>query len=807
MIVLEPPLHRSSTPLIEACARSLLCEARADLARLRRIHGAGRRTARRIARAQALLACAGALLGLPLADPARASDPVFLNPLAPFGLADAGTFASPAFADLDGDGDLDAIVGEGDGNAIFFANTGTASAPAFAPPATNPFGLADVGYLARPALADLDGDGDLDAFVGEAFASTLFFENTGTASAPAFAPPETDPFGLAEVADLASPTFADLDDDGDLDSLVGENTGSTIYFENTGSAGAPAFAPPVTNPFGLAGAGSRATPAFADLDGDGDLDAFVGEELGNAISFENTGTASAPAFVSPVTNPFGLADVGYDSYPAFADLDGDGDLDAFVGEGTGTTLFFENTGTARAPLLAAPGTDGLGLGDVGDDASPTFADLDGDGDGDAFVGALDGNTYFFENTGAASEPGFALPVTNPFGLANVGAYASPAFADLDGDGDLDGFVGDIGGSTVFFENTGSVSAPAFAPPVSNPFGLADVEDTKAAPAFADIDGDGDLDGLIGEDDGNTVFFENTGTASAPAFAAATRNPFGLAKVVDAASPAFADVDGDGDLDAFVGEFYGNAIFFRNTGTARAPAFASAVTNPFELADAGTLSSPELADIDGDGDLDAFVGNEVGRTLFFRNRATACPGKPALACTAGFARGSLEVDERKQGKERLSAGLRRGPALTQTEFGDPLVAEGTAVALCVYDDAGARVAELEVDRAGGTCGARPCWKPIGKPPPAGKGFAYKDPKASSDGVRSFSLKAGVEDRSTLACSAGNRSGKGQTAFPAGIAAALVGTESVQLQVHTSEGACFSHTLVEITRQEDDRFEAR
>ena len=282
-----------------------------------------------------------------------------------------------------------------------------------------------------------------------------------------------------------------------------------------------------------------------------------------------------------------------------------------------------------------------------------------------------------------------------------------------------------------------------------PFGLADAG-TFASPAFADLDGDGDLDGLIGEDDGNTVFFENTGTASAPAFAAATRNPFGLAKVVDAASPAFADVDGD---------------------------------------------------------LDAFVGNEAGRTLFFRNRATACPGKPALACTAGFARGSLEVDERKQGKERLSAGLRRDPALTQTEFGDPLVAEGTAVALCVYDDAGARVAELEVDRAGGTCGARPCWKPIGKPPPAGKGFAYKDPKASSDGVRSCSLKAGVEDRSTLACSAGNRSGKGQTAFPAGIAAALVGTESVQLQVHTSEGACFSHTLVEITRQEDDRFEAR
>ncbi len=97
-----------------------------------------------------------------------------------------GSYAAPTFADIDGDGDLDAFVGNKDGNTRYYQNTGTASSPSFAAALTNPFNLTDVGSVARPALADIDGDGDLDAFVGNNDGNTLYFENT---SAVANQPP------------------------------------------------------------------------------------------------------------------------------------------------------------------------------------------------------------------------------------------------------------------------------------------------------------------------------------------------------------------------------------------------------------------------------------------------------------------------------------------------------------------------------------------------------------------------------------------------------------------------------------------
>jgi hypothetical protein len=108
-----------------------------------------------------------------------------------------------------------------------------------------------------------------------------------------------------------------------------------------------------------------------------------------------------------------------------------------------------------------------------------------------------------------------------------------------------------------------------------------------------------------------------------------------------------DIDGDGDLDAFIGNIISNddgsyddnTFFFRNTATSGStdPAYAAAINaTTFGLTNVGTYASPSLVDIDGDGDLDAFIGNYDGNTLFFRNTA------PALGVSSTTANGSYGV---------------------------------------------------------------------------------------------------------------------------------------------------------------------
>jgi Ca2+-binding RTX toxin-like protein len=267
--------------------------------------------------------------------------------------------------------------------------------------ATNPFGLNDIGVLATPTFVDIDNDGDLDAFVGEAFGSISFYRNTGTASNPVFAAASINPFGLNNAGFYIDPNFGDIDNDGDLDAFISNSDGNTLFYRNTGTTVNPVFAAAITNPFGLSDVGSQANSTFVDIDDDGDLDVFVGNLDGNVLFFRNTGTSSSPVFAAATANPFGLSDVGSQASPSFMDSDGDGDLDAFVGNLDGNILFFSNTGTSSNPVFAAAGTNPLGLINVDSNASPAFADIDNDGDLDAFVGDKLGNTQFFLNDSLA----------------------------------------------------------------------------------------------------------------------------------------------------------------------------------------------------------------------------------------------------------------------------------------------------------------------------------------------------------------------------------------------------------------------
>jgi hypothetical protein len=137
------------------------------------------------------------------------------------------------FADLDHDGDADLIVGTRDGTVLYFENRGTAQKPQFrGVTRVAPFGLRGLGELVSLTFGDLDGDGDLDAIAGNAAGDLLFLLNRGNAWRPQFVITPRGTLGLPTVGPDATVALADLDGDGDLDLIVGGRDGHFRYFEN-----------------------------------------------------------------------------------------------------------------------------------------------------------------------------------------------------------------------------------------------------------------------------------------------------------------------------------------------------------------------------------------------------------------------------------------------------------------------------------------------------------------------------------------------------------------------------------------------
>jgi hypothetical protein len=554
----------------------------------------------------------------------------------PFNGIDPDSYSAPTFADLDGDGDLDAIVGNVFGVLNYYKNTGSATTPVYTQQTgvTNPFNVIDVGIKSKPTLADLDGDGDPDAIVGKPDGTLNYYKNTGGATTPIYVQQigAANPFNGINEGSSSAPTLADLDGDGDLDAIVGENSGTLNYYKNTGGATTPIYQQIGSNPFSGIDVRLRSTPTFADLDGDGDLDAIVGESDGTLNYYKNTGKATTPIYAKQTgtANPFSVINVGSSSAPTFADLDGDGDLDAVVGMRVRMLAYYKNTDSATIPVYAERiGTANPFNGiDVGASSTPTLADLDGDGDLDAIVGESDGTLNYYQNTGTATPPIYTQQIgaANPFNGIDVGLSSAPTLADLDGDGDLDVIVGDSFGTLKYYKNTGSATPPLYAQQtgMTNPFNGIDVG-SRSTPTFADLDGDGDLDAIVGENSGTLKYYRNTGTATTPIYSEQTgaANPFNGIDVGSRSTPTLADLDGDGDLDAIVGENSGTLKYYKNTGSATTPVYAERIgtANPFNGIDVGASSTPTLADLDGDGDLDAIVGESDGTLNYFYNEAT------------------------------------------------------------------------------------------------------------------------------------------------------------------------------------------
>ena len=550
----------------------------------------------------------------------------------------------PQFADIDGDGDLDLFVQEYANALWFFENTGSPAAPRYEWRADR-FQNLDIGEWYR--FVDLNGDGLLDLLSEMPVSHIRHYRNTGTKTAPVFtlAGELKDGSGAAMFMDRQNiPAIADLDCDGRLDMLVGRVEGVVDRYEAT-APNADSFALLAERYegieiiggiggglFGIAPPTSRHGAnalALGDFDQDGDQDLFWGDFFEPAVLLiENVGrTCSTPSFqADPVTLPFAkdIRTSGYNA-PAPIDLDGDGDLDFLVGVIGGAFnpiktnednfLYWERAAKDRFELRSRRFLDGL---DLGSDAMPALADIDGDGDLDLIAGAkIDARTngaaplYVFRNDGSATAPAFHAQ--EPLRLADAFNQA-PALGDLDGDGDLDLLLGTWNQDVLYFRNDGTRREPRW---------VRDDERTirpprvsHAAPALADCDGDGDLDLLLGQANGAIAFYRNTGSAKAAQFTLVSDKLDDI-KAGRRSTPAIVDGDGDGLLDLVLGhEDAGAPTVYRNAGTRSAPKFVAAPALALTLPPS---AAPAFADIDKDGVLDLFVGTTSGGIRFYRGK--------------------------------------------------------------------------------------------------------------------------------------------------------------------------------------------
>tara|TARA_R110002072_G_scaffold303130_1_gene494991 strand:- start:32 stop:4702 length:4671 start_codon:yes stop_codon:yes gene_type:complete len=278
---------------------------------------------------------------------------------------------------------------------------------------------------------------------------------------------------------------------------------------------------------------------------------------------------------------------------AIGDIDGDGDLDVFVANNTYDNKLYLNDGSGN---LTDSGQTAFALnGEFSQ--SGEFADLDGDGDLDLFVGqrgSSDPQKIFFNNNGTFTDSGQSIM---------IGETYSIKLADIDGDGDLDAVTGF---STRVLKNDGNgIFTETQNLAVLNP---------SNSLSLGDIDGDGDIDIVFPRSSAPNQIWLNNGTGSF-SYSGSPLGSYSTSYGSDV-----GDIDGDGDLDLVFavhnsGGYGANEVYINQGG-----AQAGAEGNFLPGASFGNSStrSIRLADLDGDGDLDAFAANNGVNKVWLNN---------------------------------------------------------------------------------------------------------------------------------------------------------------------------------------------
>jgi|MudIll2142460700_1097286.scaffolds.fasta_scaffold87402_1 WD40 repeat protein len=208
-------------------------------------------------------------------------------------------------------------------------------------------------------VVDWNGDGHYDLLLGDRDGFINLYLNEGPNESPRYATRIRLKAGGKEikVRGPSAPCLVDWNEDGRKDLLVGDGGGYLHLFLNAGSSAAPDYASTsrVQADYKTLDVRSNASPCIVDWNGDGRFDLLVGSWSGELFLFLNEGSGGQPVFGKPIKLNDGKLDVGSDSSPDMADLNGDGKKDLIVGNEKGEIFIFLNIGKDQDPQFANGG--------------------------------------------------------------------------------------------------------------------------------------------------------------------------------------------------------------------------------------------------------------------------------------------------------------------------------------------------------------------------------------------------------------------------------------------------------------------
>lgn len=540
----------------------------------------------------------------------------------------AGGLNSPQFSeiDLNGDGLKDLFVMERNFNGVVktFVNGGTQDSIDYN---HEPFYQSAFPVMRNWALlADYNCDGREDIFTSVPFGIAVYrndyTETTGlkftqVANLLRTNTSEGEEFLYVPPPDI--PAITDIDNDGDLDILTFDILGKYVeyhqnqsmevnndcnelvfelksrcwgYFsENETNNGINLYDTCTGNQNTQRQGGRHAgsTLLAHDLTGDQVKDLLIGDIAhDNLVELINGGVSGHAVMVSVDTAFPSSFPVDLTTYPAafLADVNNDQLTDLLVAPNnpntsvnTHSAWIYENTGTQVIPEFSYRGDSFLQeeMIDVGEGARPVFFDANADGLHDIVIG-------------------------------NFGYFTGP---------------GNYQSKLTLLQHAGTVSSPSFEVMTDDYAGLSSYEFFGVYPAFGDLDNDGDLDMVTGDEEGRLHLFTNTAEQGNPAeFVLSGPNYQGI-DVGQTAMPQVADVDGDGLPDLLVGERSGTINYFRNTGSAGQPAFDALPTNDFfggidVMEECCTGYSSTYMTKDSTGQTVMYVGSERGILYLYNN---------------------------------------------------------------------------------------------------------------------------------------------------------------------------------------------